>query len=131
MPRGGKREGRQGEAYSNRTDLNQTTVRQGSLGSMPGAARPYGSADDGASLPPGPSEGGAVGLSAPPASGPPPIQPGGLLPLDAPTTRPDEPITAGLYDQPQPLTPDDPHETLRAIYAVFPHEDIRRLLEGA
>jgi hypothetical protein len=53
----------------------------------------------------------------------------------APTTRPGEPLTAGAAAGPGPaqleLLPPDPVAHLRALYARFPHEDLRRLLERA
>jgi hypothetical protein len=81
------------------------------------------------------------GSGAPAAAGPPAMSgplPGQLVPLDAPTLRPDEPVTAGL-----PFGPGagrealgalaGPSETvadeLRAIYARFPTEEMRSLLE--
>lgn len=134
MPAGGQRYGRQGEAYSNRTDLNQTALRTGSLGAMPGAARPYGTADTG-SLPPGPSA-GQDGPPGPPAPSPSPdadVAPGGLMPLNAPSQRPSEPLLAGAPGTEGPgggtLLPDDPNAILRHLYAVYPHPDILRLME--
>ena len=86
MPRGGRRQGTPGKAYSNRTDL--------STGMKP---VPSGGVDTTAA-------GGMTG-SAPTPQGPPP------MPLPAPedspmlfdeTARPDEPVTAGLPIGPGP-----------------------------
>lgn len=53
----------------------------------------------------------------------------------APSERPDEPITAGAREGAGPanvgLLPPDPVAHLRALYQLFPHEDLRRLLERA
>jgi hypothetical protein len=61
-----------------------------------------------------------------------------VVPLDAPTQRPDEPLTAGLPvgagPGPEVLGAlggggEDVATQLRAIYARFPNEDLRSLLE--
>jgi hypothetical protein len=44
-----------------------------------------------------------------------------------PTERPSEPITAGLRPGPAILG-DDPELVLRALYSLYPHPDIARLL---
>lgn len=44
----------------------------------------------------------------------------------APTRRPDEPVNRGLT-QPS-LFPEDPYLLLRAMYALYPHPDIARLI---
>lgn len=87
MPRGGRRAGRAGEAYAQRSDLNQP-VR-----TVPGQA--YGAQTaqaDAQRVVPLPSS--AAPHPAPMARAAPAIPPEGLL--SAPTTRPGEPVTAGL-----------------------------------
>lgn len=62
---------------------------------------------------------------------------GGAAPLDVfgPTERPNEPPTEGAPLGPgkgrAQLLPDDPYESLRAVYSVHPHPDIAALLERA
>jgi hypothetical protein len=55
----------------------------------------------------------------------------GLAPVGpsvfGPTARPNEPVTAGLRSGPAILG-DDPDVVLRALYRLFPHPDIARLL---
>lgn len=51
-----------------------------------------------------------------------------------PSTAPDEPITAGVGIGPgpgprQPSLPPDPDMMLRAIYSMYPHPDLERLLK--
>ena len=66
--------------------------------------------------PPSPVSGGGAAQGAPPA------QPN----IFAPTERPNEPLTAGAE-----LLPPDPVAHIRALYARFPNDDLRRLLERA
>ena len=119
MPRGGARQGRPGVAYGHRTDLNKNRLP---VQSAPG--QPYGArvAQERAQQ--------AVPMAAPPA--PPP------MPLDAPTARPGEPVTAGAALGPgpgveaipaMPAFGAEPVDVLRALYARFPSEDLRELLE--
>lgn len=143
MPRGGRREGRPGAAYQNRTDLNKPTVvpiraatgqQYGKAGAQIAAQRAMPIA-----APPPPATGAPVG---PPAGGPPapPVPPpGAVMPLDAPTQRPNEPITAGMAVGPGPGveanpfsavgSPDDAVLALRAAYSVYPSEELRMVLE--
>lgn len=70
---------------------------------------------------PGTAAGGQQGeqqLAQPPGQG-------GLGDVFAPTARPEEPPQRGQ----DPVIPEDPDETLRAVYSVTRSEDIRRLLE--
>lgn len=103
MPRGGRRNGTPGKAYSNRVDLN---AAKGPIAVNAPTGQAYGAraeqiaaqraipiarpATD--TLPTGPS---AAGPAAPPtaAAGPAPMAP---IPLDADSTRPNEPVTAGV-----------------------------------
>ena len=47
-----------------------------------------------------------------------------------PTGRPNEPATAGLANQGM-VNPDDPDMMLKAIYQMFPHPSLARLLPEA
>lgn len=100
MARGGRRVGRTGQAYSNRTDLTNAPAP------LPIAAptgQPYGAAAQqlaaqkavpmasGPVINPTPPPNPAV----PPAGGPPPVVPGSLPPLDRASERPTEPLTHG------------------------------------
>ena len=119
--RGGRRRGIEGRTYTNRSDL-QTGPRQ-PIRVATGA--PYGQRQqlENAQR--------AMPLAAP---SPPPD----IVPLDAPTARPDEPLTAGAPfgagPGPEALgmaMPADEVEELRAVYARFPSEELRQLLEEA
>lgn len=144
MPRGGKRNGKAGAAYSNRTDLNGSPQ---AIKAAPGQA--YGVAQQqreaqsvipvaGTPMTPAPgaaAAGGSPAAAAPP-SGP---MPGEVASLLAPTSRPGEPVTAGL-----PIGAGAGPEALngamdsngiviqlQAIYSRYPTEQIRQLLELA
>lgn len=152
MPRGGRRTGRVGVAYQQRSDLNRPAPIDAPTGQPYGVraeqiaaqraipiARP---ATD--SVPP-------ATAPRPPATAPPPGRPTGpamptgpapgeVVPLDAPSQRPDEPVTAGLPVGPgagseaNPFnnvgSPDDGLMALRAAYAAYPSEEIRAMLEA-
>lgn len=146
MPRGGRRTGAQGRSYSNRTDLGQN---RGPVPIQTVPGQQYGKATAQAAAqralpiapPPAPVLAGsgaspAPGPAAPPAPAGP--MPGQVVPLDAPSQRPGEPVTAGLPVGPGPGTEalgpfagqgEDVAMQLRAIYARFPNEDLRGLLE--
>lgn len=111
MPRGGRRAGAPGKAYSNRTDLNRTVPISAPTGQAYGAraeqiaaqraipiARP---ATDSVPVAPGPVAGGAAGLGGATSPGP-AVPPRDVTPLGAPTDRPDEPVTAGVPVGPGP-----------------------------
>jgi hypothetical protein len=142
MPRGGRRYGTPGRAYSNRTDLNgpkpvparaasgqtygKRSEQMAAQRAMP-ISRP--STDAVPSAPTG------AGPAPPAPTGP---RPGGVVPLDAPSQRPNEPLTAGLPVGPGP-GPEalgdlaglggDVNMQLRAIFSRYPNEDLRRVLE--
>lgn len=138
--RGGPREGQQGKAYSNRSDLNQPKSRvapsagygqraaqEASIASVPLPAQ---------GPPPAPASGGGAGVPAQGLpTGPPPVLPGSLGPLNSPTSRPNEPITTGLPTGPG-AGPEalmgggalGPVDEIRAMYAAYPTDDMRRLL---
>lgn len=86
MARGGRRSGKPGQAYPNRTDLNAGPSAQPVQAA---AGQPYGErgaqeAAQRAQPLPQASPSGMIAL------------PGELGPLNAPTSRPNEPLTAGL-----------------------------------
>lgn len=69
------------------------------------------------------------------------IAPGSLGPLDRPTARPNEPITAGASVGPGPTAAQlglpsalgslNPIEEIRALYELYPNDDLAALLESA
>lgn len=80
-------------------------------------------------------------MPAPPSAPPEPMGPipaGAMGGLASPTNRPQEPITAGIDEramqrmqasqQNRPQTGQDFEGTLRALYSIYPHPDIERLL---
>lgn len=141
MARGGRRKGKPGAAYAQRTDLQGSAQ---AIQAAPGQA--YGMAQQareaqavlpvaGTAVPPQPT------ASAPLSAGPqrPVPEPGGLGFLGA-TARPGEPVTAGapvgpgggveLLGTPAGME-DDVRTRLRAIYMAFPTEEIRQMIEDA
>jgi hypothetical protein len=118
VARGGRRAGTPGTTYTNRTDLN--TNRQPV---QVATNQPYGVAGQQAAAQ------RAVPLpeQAPVPSGP----------FDRPTDRPHEPVTAGIDLGPgqdsSALNPaqidDDFASQLRAVYQVYPNNDLLRLIE--
>ncbi len=123
MPRGGRRQGRPGVAYSNRSDLNAKVPI------MAAPDQPYGEA--GAQR----ASQQAVPLRNPSAVAPPPSP--GSVDLMGPSARPGEPVTAGVPSGAGPglealgmgPRPSAALEELRAIYLAFPEEGIRELIE--
>lgn len=97
MPRGGKRSGRTGKAYAQRTDLNMNrqTVPGQQYGQAAAQMRSLSAVPMGSPTPPTPA-GGAGVAQAPSAPLPP------LTPLTAASARPDEPVTAGMVAGPGP-----------------------------
>lgn len=68
--------------------------------------------------------GGGVPASSPPSAA---AEFAGIL---GPTQRPNEPV--GLVPSNEPrVIPRDPDALLRAIYQLYPHPDINRLIQGA
>ena len=115
MPRGGKRQGTQGKAYSNRTDLTSN----------------YGPNGNAA----------AGGMEAPREQNPlmgPGIGAEQVPNLSDPSMRPEEPVTAGLPVGsgagpealgPMPPPPTDPvRQVIMAMMQVSPNADLVRLL---
>ena len=108
--RGGRRKGTPGEAYSNRTDLNQDYAP-----SSPAATPASG--------------------EAPPPMPSPSIYPEDVPRLDDPTARPAEPLTSGLEIGPGagpaalPIPPADTTlNQLRAAFYVNPNPQLERVL---
>lgn len=113
MPRGGKRQGTQGHAYSNRTDLAQDYSSQGNA---------------------------AAGEMAPNPSKPmPPLVTADQVPnLFDPTARPEEPVTAGLpigagpgLEAVGPMPPpvaDPVRQAVQAMLMISPNPDLVRVL---
>lgn len=139
MPRGGKRQGKPGASYSNRSDLNQPVRTAPSR--HYGAAKEQAQAQKALPLPQAPGPPAAAPAAAP---GPPaPAPSSGALPpdpglLSGPTSRPHEPITSGLPvgagPGPSALgagnTPDD--QLLANLYRAFqlaPSEGLRALID--
>lgn len=131
MPRGGRRSGKSGGSYPNRSDL-QTAPD-------PGAStfkgQPYGAATQQAATAAAPGSAGGGSPPIPPPTGPPPGAQGAFT---RPTERPGEPIQHGL-----PMGPGggpevlgggagDPNNPaliqLRALYAKFPNQELADLL---
>lgn len=135
MPSGGRRQGRSGHKYPNRSDMRtqkpQATPNQ-----------TYGEA--GKQL----ASQAQMPLSAAPVAGsspaPPQAAPGGggpqVIPsLTAPTTRPNEPLTAGLATGPgagpealnlPPASAEDDKTLamLRGMYQAYPNSDLAALI---
>lgn len=88
MPRGGRRIGTPGKAYSNRSDLNKPVPMTAAPGQTYGQAGAQLAAQKQMPIAPQP-------VPTPGAAAPPAVAPGSLGPLTAPTQRPDEPLTAG------------------------------------
>jgi hypothetical protein len=131
--RGGPRSPTPGRTYSNRTDL----------GKQPASAPPgleYGARKrlmDAQRVQPvaGSPSGAMASRGGPPLATR--LAPGEVPSLDAPSAYPDEPVTAGLVagagPGPESLTVGafgpESLSLLRLVYANFPDEDIRRLIE--
>lgn len=114
MPRGGKRQGTPGKAYSNRTDLGMNYS---------------------------PGDAAAGGMQAPVEQRqfiPPAIGADQVPSLSDPTMRPDEPVTAGVNVGagpgmealgPMPPSPMDPvRQAIQAMMLVSPNPDLVRVL---
>lgn len=143
MPRGGRRQGTPGTAYSNRSDLQRPKL-MALPGQGYGVQKAQVDAQRAVPMARPASDSVRASTSGVPASGSlggtgaPGLMPGQVTPLDAPTQRPGEPITAGMDIGAGPgreaLGPyggggEDVASQLRAIYTRFPNEDLRALLE--
>lgn len=126
MPRGGRRRGVVGKTYGNRSDLNGPKPPGTPLPVQAASGQPYGMRKQ--------QEDAQRAL--PMSSGQPLPAPTQVPSLSDPTTRPTEPVTAGLPVGPGPgpevlpdLGGDDLAMQLRAVYAAFPSEELREVLE--
>lgn len=131
MPRGGRRAGRSGTAYSNRSDLTRSAPlpTNAPTGQEYGKATQQLEAQQAVPMASGPLNTGGAPVARP--SAPPPVRPGELTAFDAPSERPDEPLTAGapFGPGPGPADMDTTGDFLRALWAVDPNPDIRELIE--
>lgn len=135
MPRGGRRQGRPGQAYPQRQDLT-AAPRPLPISTVPGqtygAATEQRAAQQAVPMASGPLT--APPVAAPAPTGAPPMPPGEFGAFDRPSERPSEPVTTGLPTGPgagpEVLGAMNPtHDELRALYSAFPNEDLRELLE--
>jgi len=130
MPRGGRRQGKPGQAYPNRSDL--PAAPDPGAGTFKG--QPYGAAQaqaqvQGSAPPPTGGDAGQAGSPPGPA-------PGSFGAFNRPTERPNEPITHGLDVGPGGgsevlglTAKSDPVALqLRALYQKFPIPEIAELL---
>lgn len=119
MARGGRRTGRPGVSYNNRTDLQGAQPVRAATGQPYGQAQAQQQAQRAVPLP--------QQEFVPPNFGA----------FDRPTEMPHEPVTAGLPvgagPGPEILNPagvaDDYGSQLRAVYSLYPNNDILRLIE--
>ena len=140
MPRGGRRNGKPGQAYGNRSDLNAPKPPATQF-----TGQPYGAATQQAAAQQAmPVAGTAVPLPQPGAPGQPPAltgpAPGSLGDLHRPTDRPNEPVTAGLASGPgpgpealglgnhAPMPMDPVTQQIYALYRKYPIQEIADLL---
>lgn len=136
MPHGGRRRGKPGKAYPNRTDMRGG----GPLPVQTGPSQGYGQrvAQERAqqAMPMGPPPGAAAPAPQPPMpAGPQPGEAGD--PLRA-TERNSEPLTSGIASGAGPGPEalgfakggnDFTIDEIRALYSAFPNEDLRQLIE--
>jgi len=134
MPRGGRRHGKVGKAYTNRSDM-QGPPRAEFTGQAYGVRAQQEASQQALPVAPPPtSVPGAAGTAAPQPQGP---APGTLGDLLAPTARPDEPLTAGVDTGPGPgsevLPRADPDaaviDRLRMLYRQTGSPSLGRLLQ--
>jgi hypothetical protein len=134
MPRGGRRNGKPGQAYSNRTDMNTSKIAE-YTGQQYGKATQQRDAQRAMPVqaPPGPPA-----PQTPQAAQAPGPAPGSLGELLGPTARPDEPLTHGAPFGPGPgpapsmTDPDtDALDRLRILYKMSGSPALGRLIEAA
>ncbi len=150
MPRGGKRTGKIGKTYGNRTDLNKgpTQSPQAAQSQQYGAAGAQLAAQKAVPLPNvsqvqvqrGP-DGRIAGASvaAPQPQAPAGVPPGTTTPLNAPTQLPNQPLTNGIPSGPgqgpSALGLPDPQQgvldQLRTLYQAYPISQIADLIAEA
>lgn len=98
MARGGKRQGREGGNYMNRSDMRSTQPVQAPSGGGYGDRKALEDAQRAMPL-----ENAAGAQAATQGAAPPPsVMPGDLGPLNRPSDRPNEPVTAGAPLGPGP-----------------------------
>lgn len=102
MARGGRRAGRPGVAYPNRTDMNGPLAPTAPTGQPYGARGQQIAAQQALPMGPPGSTSPQAGASGPPPSAPPPAlpPPGSLPAFGRPTERPNEPVTHGAASGP-------------------------------
>lgn len=128
MARGGRRTPREPAAVSGPGALSQRTDGGPSQPVRSFPAEFQGQRGDLAALQQAaPLEAGGGG--APAASPPSATGAGDFTGLRGPTQLPDVPVGHGI-DQPPRIIPRDPDAMLRAIYQMYPHPDIARLIQG-
>jgi hypothetical protein len=140
--RGGKRQGTNGQAYKNRSDLTQAPTA--APGQVYGASAQQLAAQKTAPLPKqappaAPAPAGSAPAGPTPAGAAPSVQPGGLGAITAPTDKPNEPLTAGLASGPGPgpealgqNTEVDPTlYLLKGLLSKYPNADVQALLNQA
>lgn len=120
MPRGGKRQGKPGASYGNRTDLNAQPVRT-ATGQAYGTATAQAAAQQQMPLAQQPAPPAAAAAPGqPPAPAP---QLGGLYNQ---SMREDEPLQAGLDGA---MTSPSGRDLLLALYRQFPNPDLAEAIE--
>jgi hypothetical protein len=122
MPRGGRRSGQAGKAYSNRSDLNPA-ANAAKVNRNPRVRAPEGVPTQGLQQAPGA------------AQQPGPV-PGAAGAFTRPTDRPNEPITAGMPmgagpgpEGMPPVPGGGALDELRILYMRFPYPELRELIE--
>ena len=111
MPRGGARQGKAGQAYSNRSDLNPALKPQAIQGGQYGSVSAQIASQKAVPMASAPLPTSPVGQQPFPAA---PQAP--LTPLDAPTQRPDEHLMTGVGDNSlMPPTAADPAFTMLSL----------------
>ncbi len=126
---GGPRTGTPGSSYSNRTDLPGKPTQPVTVasGQQYGSRQAQVDAQRAVPLP------AAAPPPAPQAAGT--VTAGPITPLDAPTALPNQPVThglpvgAGAGPEVLGLEGSSVLDALRGIYAAFPDEDVRAMIE--
>ena len=133
MPRGGRRAGKPGKAYPNRSDMQTqpvTTAPNQTYGQAGEQAKAQKVAPLAGPAPSAPQGGGAPRPMPPQMAAPP-------QPLDAPTQRPNEPLMHGAPVGPgsgPEVLPQAPEQIdqmglfLRELYRAQPSEDVHQLV---
>lgn len=125
--------------YPNRTDLSNPAQK---VAKMAPKGQTYGQATQQlASQSAVPMASGDITTPAPPQPETPRVAPGSLGAFDRPTDRPDEPITTGApfgpganpaqLGMPSAMGGPNPIDEIRALYQMYPNEDLAALLDSA